>query len=91
MAGMSVVCGRAARGDYKGALAQLGAMPPVPPAATVVRDALNVVLGSLVKCDHALTGDVCAKCGWRPPGDEEDQDNDGSLEAAQATAAAADR
>lgn len=90
-AGFTAVCARAARGDYRGALGQLGAMPDVPVAGTVVRDGLNIVLGSLVKCDHKFVDSkVCLKCGWRPPRREEDQEDD-SLEEAQAQAAAADR
>jgi hypothetical protein len=67
-AGFSVVCARAARGQYLPALQQLGAMPENPPAADPVREALNDTLGAVVKCDHKFVDSKhCLKCGWTPP------------------------
>ena len=66
--GFTVVCGRAAKGDYRGALGQLAAMPESPPAADPVREALNDTLGAMVKCDHKMVDSKhCLKCGWTPP------------------------
>lgn len=67
-AGFTAVCGRAAHGDYIGALRQLGGMPDGPAAADPVREVLNDVLGEIVKCDHKFVdSDKCLKCGWKPP------------------------
>ncbi|HET6496421.1 MAG TPA: hypothetical protein VFH61_13770 [Thermoleophilia bacterium] len=86
-AGFSVVCERGARGDYRGALVQLGAMPKMPPSGTVIRDALNIVLGDLVKCDHKFVdSEVCLKCGWRPPVVEPEEEAEEEAEELRAAA-----
>lgn len=67
-AGFTAVCALAAKGDYRGALRQLPTIPDQPEAAVIVRDALNVVLGEIVQCDHKFVdSECCLKCGWRPP------------------------
>jgi hypothetical protein len=73
-AGFTAVCSRGAKGDYRGALQQLGAMPEVPPGAEPVREGLNDTLGAIVACKKHTYGpsvpsdsNPCLKCGWTPP------------------------
>lgn len=67
-AGFTAVCARGAKGDYRGALQQLGAMPDAPPGADPVREGLNDTLGAIVACKHTYgDGKPCVKCGWTPP------------------------